>query len=178
MITLKSISEHEGRDNRSRENAPDCLWVKWSEVAQSYPTLYDPMDCSLPGFSVYGIFQARVLEWVVISFSKESSRHRDRTLVSHIASRHFIYHLSHQRSPSLKASVYWILKTLCHFVLITTQDRYYYHPLWEITVMSLDPLALSICIPFDLWLRNFLLNRVHSPAPSLWWHDFFWPVKY
>ena len=40
-----------------------------SEVAQSCPTLYDPMDCSLPGSSVHGIFQARVLEWVAISFS-------------------------------------------------------------------------------------------------------------
>ena len=40
-----------------------------SEVAQSCPTLSDPMDCSLPGSSVHGIFQARVLEWVVIAFS-------------------------------------------------------------------------------------------------------------
>ena len=36
---------------------------------QSYPTLCDPMDCSLPGSSVHGIFQARVLEWVAIAFS-------------------------------------------------------------------------------------------------------------
>ena len=40
-----------------------------SEVSQSCPTLSDPMDCSLPGFSVHGIFQARVLEWVAIAFS-------------------------------------------------------------------------------------------------------------
>ena len=40
-----------------------------SEVAQSYPTLSDPMDCSLPGSSVPGIFQARVLEWGAIAFS-------------------------------------------------------------------------------------------------------------
>ena len=40
-----------------------------SEVAQSCLTLCDPMDCSLPGCSVHGIFQARVLEWVVIAFS-------------------------------------------------------------------------------------------------------------
>ena len=40
-----------------------------SEVAQSSPTLRDPMDCSLPGSSVHGIFQARVLEWVAIAFS-------------------------------------------------------------------------------------------------------------
>ena len=43
-----------------------------SEVAQSCPTLSDPMDCSLPGFSVHGIFQARVLEWVAIAFCEGS----------------------------------------------------------------------------------------------------------
>ena len=40
-----------------------------SEVAQSYPTLSDPMDCSLPGSSIHGICQARVLEWGAIAFS-------------------------------------------------------------------------------------------------------------
>ena len=40
-----------------------------SEVAQSCPTLSNPMDCSLPGSSVHGIFQARVLEWSTIAFS-------------------------------------------------------------------------------------------------------------
>ena len=40
-----------------------------SEVFQSCPTLSDPMDCSLPGFSIHGIFQARVLEWGAIAFS-------------------------------------------------------------------------------------------------------------
>ena len=40
------------------------------EVVQSCPTLSDPMDCSLPGSSVHGIFQARVLEWGAIAFSK------------------------------------------------------------------------------------------------------------
>ena len=41
-----------------------------SEVVQSCPTLSDPMDCSLPGSSIHGIFQARVLEWGAIAFSK------------------------------------------------------------------------------------------------------------
>ena len=50
-----------------------CMKVKSeSEVAQSCLTLSDPMDCSLPGFSVHGIFQARVLEWGAIAFSKGS----------------------------------------------------------------------------------------------------------
>ena len=47
-----------------------CMKVKsQSEVAQSCPTLSDPMDCSLPGSSVHGIFQAKVLEWGAIAFS-------------------------------------------------------------------------------------------------------------
>ena len=50
-----------------------CMKVKSeSEVAQSCPTPSDPMDCSLPGSSVRGIFQARVLEWVTIAFSNIS----------------------------------------------------------------------------------------------------------
>ena len=69
-----------------------------SEVAQSCPTLCDPRDCSPPGSSVHGILQARILEWVAISFSRGSSRPRNQTQVSHIASRCF-YHLSHEGFP-------------------------------------------------------------------------------
>ena len=42
-------------------------------VAQSCPTLYDPMDSNLPGSAVHGIYQARILEWAAISFSRGSS---------------------------------------------------------------------------------------------------------
>ena len=47
--------------------------VKESEVAQPCLTLCDPVDCSLPGSSIHGILQARILKWVAISFSKGSS---------------------------------------------------------------------------------------------------------
>ena len=63
--------------------------VKWSGVAQSCPTLCDPVDCSLPGSSLHGILQARVLEWGASSFSRGSSQPRNRTLVSRIPGRHF-----------------------------------------------------------------------------------------
>ena len=63
--------------------------VKESEVAQSCSTLCNPMDCSLPGSSIHGIFQARVLEWVAISFSRRSSWPRDWTQVSCIVGRRF-----------------------------------------------------------------------------------------
>ena len=58
-------------------------------VAQSCPTLCDPVDCNLPGSSVHEIFQARILEWVAISFSKGSSQPRDRTRVSCTAGKFF-----------------------------------------------------------------------------------------
>ena len=61
------------------------LW----KCAQSCPTLCNPMDCSLPVSSVRGIFQAIVLEWIAISFSRGSSRSRDRTQVSCIVDRRF-----------------------------------------------------------------------------------------
>ena len=64
--------------------------VKWSELAQSCPTICNPVDCSWPGSSVHGILQARILEWVAISFSRESSQPRDQTLVSCMAGRCFI----------------------------------------------------------------------------------------
>ena len=52
-------------------------------VAQLYPTLCDPMDCNPPGSSVHGILQARILEWVAISFFRGSFPHRDRTCISY-----------------------------------------------------------------------------------------------
>ena len=50
-----------------------CVCETESEVSQSSPTLCDPVDSSPPGSSVHGILQARILEWVAISFSRGSS---------------------------------------------------------------------------------------------------------
>ena len=58
-----------------------------SEVAQSCLTLCGPVECSLPGSSIHEILQARILEWVAISFSRGSSQPRDWTRVSHIGGR-------------------------------------------------------------------------------------------
>ena len=62
-------------------------------VAQSCPTLCDLMDCNPPGSSVHGILQARILEWVAVSFSRGSSQLGVCTRVSCIAGG--VYHLSH-----------------------------------------------------------------------------------
>ena len=57
-------------------------FVAFCVCAQSCLTLCNPMDCSLPGSSICGIFQARILEWVAISYSTGSSRPRDQNCVS------------------------------------------------------------------------------------------------
>ena len=78
------------RKLHNKENPTNCQNMESeSEVAQSCLTLCDPMDYSLSGFSIDGIFQARVLEWIAISFSRGSSWPRNRTQVSCIAGRHF-----------------------------------------------------------------------------------------
>jgi len=59
------------------------------KVAQSCPTLCDPVDYNPPGNSVHGILQARILKWVAMPFSRGSSQPRDQTLVSCIAGRFF-----------------------------------------------------------------------------------------
>ena len=66
-----------------------CEFESESEVTQACPTLCYPMYCGLPGSSVHGIVQARILEWVAISFSKGSSQCRDPTQVSRIVDRLF-----------------------------------------------------------------------------------------
>ena len=63
-------------------------------VTQSCPTLCDPMDCRLPGSSVHGILQTRILEWIAISSSRGSSQPRDQTRISSIfcIGRQVLYH--------------------------------------------------------------------------------------
>ena len=64
-----------------------------AKLFESCPTLCNPMDCSPPGFSVHGLLQARILEWVAMPFTRGSSQPRDWTQVSYISSisRHILY---------------------------------------------------------------------------------------
>ena len=77
--------------------------VLCAKSLQSCRTLWDPMDCSPPGSSVHGILQARILEWVAISFSKGSSRARDWTLVCFASciGRWVLYQWCHLGSPQV-----------------------------------------------------------------------------
>ena len=95
LYSRRVLTLHSGLDCESElafflGSSEHRIYESESEVAQSCPTLCDPMDCSPPGSSAHEILQARILEWVAISFSKGSSQPRDRTQVSRIAGRHFI----------------------------------------------------------------------------------------
>ena len=91
--------------------------VKWSEVAQLCPTIYDPMDCSPPGSLVHGIFQAWILEWVAISFSRGSSGPRDRTQVSRIVGRCFTVWATRE-APGLGSNKSVWIYLLVHICII------------------------------------------------------------
>ena len=80
----------------------------WSVMSNSY----DPMNCSLSGFFVHGIFQARILEWAAISYFRGSSQPRDQNYVSWIAGRFLLLH--HRGShDTLLQQTKWT-KTLCY----------------------------------------------------------------
>ena len=67
------------------------MFESWCLVAKSCPALCNPMNCSPPGSSIRGIFQAGILEWVAISFSRGSSQCRDQTCISYLA-RRILFH--------------------------------------------------------------------------------------
>ena len=79
------------RATREAQYTSDGKVKKWKLVTQSCPTLCDPVDCSPPGSSVHGVLQARILEWVDIFFSRESSWPRNQTCASCIG-RWILYH--------------------------------------------------------------------------------------
>ena len=86
-----------------------CMKVKnESEVAQSCPTLSDPMDCSLPGSSVHGIFQARALEWGAIAFF--------------IKKRWYLYIMEYY-SATMKNEIMPFAETWMDLVIITLNER-------------------------------------------------------
>ena len=84
-----------------------CELCVHAKLLQSCLTLCDSMDCSLPGFSVHGILQARTLVWVAMPSSRGSSLSRDQTCVSYISctGRHVLYCYGHLGSPKCELLV-------------------------------------------------------------------------
>ena len=108
--------------------------MAWLLFTKSSPTLCDPMNCSSPGFSVHGISQARVPEWVAIPFSRGSSQPRDQTQVSHIGGRLFTVRATREALLTMpKPLTAWITTSCGKFLM-----RWEYQTTW--------PASWEICI--------------------------------
>ena len=116
------------------------------------------MDCSLPGSFIHGIFQARVLEWVAISFSRGSFQPRNRTQVSCIAGRHF-YRLSHQEAQGCVLQFSSILENFMSFSLFYCSP--FFSSLGTSTTHILHSLKLSHS---SLMLFSLLKNCFSTPC--------------
>ena len=93
-----------------QERLWEFLSTPWKKVKSlSRVWLCDPMDCRLPGSSVHGIFQARLLEWIDIYISRGSSQPRNQTWVSHIAVRCFIIWATRERALHLLFQLYVLI---------------------------------------------------------------------
>ena len=117
------------------------------EIAQSCPTLCDPVGGSLPGSSLHGILQARVLEWVAISFSRGSSQLRDWTRVSCIPGRSF--NLWATREASLCNSSFWgamLQIVACCWPLI-----FFFYSCFVPLTWGPISITLSFCFIFQIW---------------------------
>ena len=95
-----------------------CYCCLVAKLCPSHGIHWDPMDCSLTGTSVHGISQARILEWVAISFSKGSSQARDQIQISYIAGGFFIIWATRE-APYIHIYILFIFFSImvCHRIL-------------------------------------------------------------
>ena len=125
----------------------------WSEVkalvAQSCLTLWDPVNCSLPGSSVHGIIQARILEWVAIPFSRGSSQPRDWTQVSYTAGRFFT--IWSPREAPLLCVHFPLLQCRVMYVLKDQSGKGKQSDTWLFFFFLPSDMY---CILFDFWDRT------------------------
>ena len=142
-------------------------------LLQSCPTLCSPMNCSLPGSSLHGILQARILEWVAMPSPRGSSCPRDWTCISYISciGKQILYSQGHLGSPhylhNLKQSMinFLLIKWIKKGMFIGTQGS------------PLSSLILLTVFFFVVWVFVFWLfpNILHgggsclSPLSILWW---------
>ena len=125
------------------------LKLSESEVAQSCLTLCDSVDCRPPGSCIHGISQARILEWVAISFSRGSSRPKDQTRVSRIAGRHFNL---------------WATREAQNWTLILISETLYLsarkESISESLVVTLETYIVCNYICYFIYISNKLIKKL------------------
>ena len=152
-------------------------------MAQLCQTLLDPMDCSLPGSSVHGVLQARILEWVATPFSSGSSGPGDQTQVSLIAGRFFtiwatrgaqILTPSHPSRSSQSTELTSLCDTVAfhhrqsilHIVVYICQG--YSSSSSHLLLPSLCPQVPSLCLclqccPVNRFIHIIFLDSIYTP---------------
>ena len=132
-------------------------------VAQLCLTLWDPMDCSPPGSSVHGILQARILDWLAISFSRGSSRPSDWTQVSCIAGD--TLPLSHQGSPIyIHTHTHTHTHTHNYTQISTWGVLSFILTSWSIIYWSILPYILT-CLLLTQMMSEKWKEFINSPLP-------------
>ena len=148
---------------------------KGREVTQLCPTLCDPMDCSLPGSSVHGIFQARILEWVAIAFSKElkTSAQKKKIYIQAFTRGIFII-VKKCKKPKCLSTDEWINKMWCTHTHTHCNNPDNVQHVAELRISSNCILMwlrrLSICLQcrrhrFNPWVGKISWRRAWQPPP-------------
>ena len=120
-------------------------------VAQSSLTLCDPMDCSPPSSSVHEIFQARILDWVAISFSRGSSQPRDQTQVScNIYIYNIISSVNSDRIGVVRVDILVLFQ-----ILVEELSTFHF---WS--EVKFPQLCLTLCDPMDYTVQGILQARI------------------
>ena len=126
------------------------------------------MDCSLPDSSVYGIFQARVLEWVAISFSRGSSRPRGWSQVSHTVGRHFtIWDTWELSSLQQSKSVIYIYICVCVYISLL-----FFRVLFSHIVIIDYWVEFSVLYSRFLFVIYFIYGGVYMSIPNFQFNSF------
>ena len=136
-------------------------------VAQSCPTLCDPMDCGPTGSHVHGIFPARILEQVAISFSRRSSQPRDQIWVFHIAGRFFTIWATRKAVEYVKKELiceYWFYILLSCWIDLWLKNFFLYCSIVDLQC------CVSFCYCKVKWVSykyTYIHSQIQSPYRSL-----------
>ena len=139
------IPQEKENTSRGEKEVSRAMKVK---VAQSGPTLCDPMDCSPPGSSVHGTVQARILEWVAIPFSRGSSQPRDWIEVSCIAGS---FSVSWATKEINKESMAFHWLSPCQVrrgVFLLPVELWYSHRAWELFLLVSQLYLVKVSVYF------------------------------